>query len=172
MAPNKKCGSVKTKSDPCFFFALLVNITAATLGCSGSDCLVTMTSHHGRYIESTQSGDANANQKSMGASVVWQIDFKGHQKVNFKSNAYNKYLSAETPAQAKASKSTAGSFEEFSILCLGSRRYAFQSSQGNYMVADSFGSLKINSGNLGMQEMFTIVPYGKFLLIPNTVESL
>ena len=146
-----------------------VTLSTASLGCSGggSRCEVTITSYQGKYVAAELGGGANANGVGIGSSTRWQIIFLGsNNKVHVRNTDYQKFLVSENDGNVNADHNTGGSFEEFTLQCLGGAQYTFLSSQGKYLVAENTGALNANRDDFGQQEIFTVVPY---IISSNTI---
>merc|ERR1712172_450155 len=133
-------------------------------------CQISMKSEEGKYVSAMGYHDryeANVNAETIGSDEIWEVIFKGDDKVSLKG-AHGRYLRAYGNGQVKADAQKPNPWETFIVEDMGNGKLAFFQTNGRskkkyYLVAGSDGSLT----NQDAAEAGT-----KFEIIPAADESL
>ena len=120
-------------------------------------------SSHGKYVQATIDGTANANAKYRGSLETFKVEEAGNNKVAFAAIHKNKYLVVKDGKDLSASSwKTPQKTEEFLVEVQDDGRYALKSVYGRYVTANADGSLKDTATSAGNLEMFTVECVGRY----------
>ena len=148
-----------------FFFSdqSLMNL----FGCAFYEiCQMSMKSEQGKYVSAMGYHDryeANANAETIGSDEIWEVIFKGDDKVSLKG-AHGRYLRAYGNGQVKADAEKPNPWETFIVEDMGNGKLAFLSfsafshyQKKKYLTAESDGALtNQDASEAGIK--FEIVP--------------
>ena len=124
--------------------------------------IISLRSHHGKYVAAEASGHANANRARVGPWEKFRVELVSGNRIALKSVAHNRYLVAESNGQANANRVHRGPWEIFRLMKVSDRRFALRSHHGKYLVAESNGHLNANRVHRGPWELFDFdFPQGK-----------
>ena len=127
-------------------------------------CQISMKSEEGKYVSAMGYHDryeANVNAETIGSDEIWEVIFKGDDKVSLKG-AHGRYLRAYGNGQVKADAQKPNPWETFIVEDMGNGKLAFfqtnnRSKKKYYLVAGSDGSLT-NQDAAEAGTKFEIIP--------------
>ena len=123
---------------------------------------MSMKSEEGKYVSAMGYHDryeANVNAETIGSDEIWEVIFKGDDKVSLKG-AHGRYLRAYGNGQVKADAEKPNPWETFIVEDMGNGKLAFFQISYNkkyYLVAGSDGSLT-NQDAAEAGTKFEIIP--------------
>ena len=130
------------------------------------DCCkkIALRSYHGKYVAAKDDGSANADRDKRGPLDVFDVERISGNNIALKAAFNRKYLiaeSANSEYEVNANSDSRGSNVELTIEPQKGNTYAFKTTHGRYLVAESDGRLRGDRTNVGIYEKFSIECIGK-----------
>ena len=136
-------------------FSTLVTINASMLGCPATNCLVTLKSSRGKYVQASLAGAISATSRNINEKAKWYIYFIGNNVINLRNKESGKYLTARATGILRHDRERdPNSWEKFTLEYYGDNNYALKTFHGKYMTQAIF--LLGNAARVGQTELFQI----------------
>ena len=117
--------------------------------------IVSLRSHHGRYMVAEPDGMARANRSRVGPWERFVLIEHGGGQVSLRG-AHGMYLVAEPDGGAKADRWQIGGWERFQKIDHPDGTVSFRGAHGDHLVAEPDGSLKADRPSIGAWEKFVM----------------
>lgn len=139
--------------------AAMIALTATAQTESLDGRIVTLRSHHGKYVVAEQDGRARADREAADAWERWTVVVHGGDVVSLRSH-HGKYLAAETRGGANANRDRIDAWEKWRLVRHPNGKVSFESHHGTYLVAEQDGELNANRTEIREWEMFELTVVG------------
>ena len=141
-----------------FFISLstIGDITPSSLNCPEVNCVVTIQSSQGKYIETSDDEAVIATSENVNENAMWYIFFLGDNVINLKNKASKNYLSAWPGGFMKHNVQQPNEWERFTLKSIRDDTYSLMDHIGNYLSHISSGDLRVRENFVGSQETFKI----------------
>ena len=127
------------------------------LGCPANECIVTLKSSNGRYVETYANSRIYANAVKVKESIKWYISFIECNTIYLRSKKYGKYLSAWNDGGTRLFRPTEPqAWEELELEYLGDEQYALKTHHGKYLSVTTKTKLVGKREIIGKYETFQI----------------
>ena len=119
--------------------------------------IVTLRSHHGKYVVAESNHSVNANRDQAGPWEKFEYIKHDDGTVSFKSH-HNRYLVAESNGACNCNRDKIGPWEKWTELRHGDGTVSYRSAHGKFLVAEKNGKLNANRAEMGPWEKFHLNP--------------
>jgi hypothetical protein len=117
--------------------------------------VVSLKSHHGKYLSAQSNGSAQWNRDQVGGWEKISLEEAGNGKYGLKS-VHNKYLSAQPNGSVEWNRDKLDIWETWTVEEIGNN-IALKSYHGKYLSAQPDGRVEVNSNAIGQWETIEVV---------------